>query len=362
MPEKISSHIPLFCLLMFAFPAYMAADGILRPYKERDYTGSVEEKSQEAIIIFKGGDEKKRATEDIILKVTAAGDAKSFSWIIPFPKQPEISKEDPKLFKEVFSHIEARKRELSYKPKSKSALGSAEKEARPQEAVVVLARKTVGSFETVVVAEKQAGALNGWLEKEGYLPLEGAEDVLGFYRKKGYVYACIKVSDVELTKDKPVDLHPLRFSFETGGRDGIYFPMKMSGLQTGPFDVNLNIFYRYWINDGLSKYGYVHRGFTRRYRDWDSPKCVPNGGKAYSAPQTDPFLRSAAGRIPTLAKFFQKRHPGQRFYLTNIQLRGAKPADVRDWSDDLWLFPYYTDRSFVPYDARPGGVAAAAWD
>ena len=37
------------------------------------------------------------------------------------------------------------------------------------------------------------------------------------------------------------------------------------------------------------------------------------------------------------------------------------PAEVRQWADDLWLFPYYVDRKFVPYDARPGGPASAAW-
>ena len=57
----------------------------------------------------------------------------------------------------------------------------------------------------------------------------------------------------------------------------------------------------------------------------------------------------------------QKLHPGERYYLTNIQAFQLKPEDVREWSDDLWLFPYYTDRKFVPFDARPGGAAAAAW-
>jgi hypothetical protein len=40
---------------------------------------------------------------------------------------------------------------------------------------------------------------------------------------------------------------------------------------------------------------------------------------------------------------------------------GLKPEAVRQWSDDLWLFPYYVDKNFVPYDARPGGPAAIAW-
>jgi hypothetical protein len=30
---------------------------------------------------------------------------------------------------------------------------------------------------------------------------------------------------------------------------------------------------------------------------------------------------------------------------------------VRKWRDDLWLFPYYTNREMIPHDARPGGPA-----
>lgn len=63
--------------------------------------------------------------------------------------------------------------------------------------------------------------------------------MIEFYRKKGYVFCCIKVTEAQLQAKTPVDLHPLRFTFKTGGRDGIYFPMKLSGLQKQPFDVNL---------------------------------------------------------------------------------------------------------------------------
>ena len=125
----------------------------------------------------------------------------------------------------------------------------------------MLSRQLVGSFDVAVVRENQAGALNGWLEENGYRPLENADDVLDFYRDKNYVFACVKVDDAKLSEGSTVDLHPLRFSFATGGRDGIYFPMKMTGLQAEPFDVNLYVFYKAWINDRLSKFGYEHRGF-----------------------------------------------------------------------------------------------------
>lgn len=347
----------LAVLLGWAAASVALADGEIVP--PRDYKGSLEEQAQEAIIIFQGAEEPGEATEDIILKIRVEGHVERFAWIIPFPSEPTIAKEDPKLFEELYAYVAAR-RARPHKKKGKYAGGDAE--AVPAEAEVeVLSRKVVGSFDTVVVREKAAGALNRWLEQEGFQTLADAEDVIGFYRQKGYVFACIKVSDVELEKDKPIDSHPLRFSFKTGGRDGIFYPMKMTGLQSRAFDVNLCVFYRAWLNDRLNKFGYVHRGFVLHYRDWDTPACKPNAGKTWSDPEGDPFLRSMAGRIPTVKALFQKLHPGERYYLTNLQARRMVPAAVRQWPDDLWLFPYYTRRGFVPFDARPGGCAAGAY-
>jgi len=332
------------------------ADGkIVAP---RDYKGSLEEQAQEAIVIFEGSEKAGEATEDLILKIRVEGNAKRFAWVIPFPNEPKIEKEDPKLFQELFRYVEARSAHLSKGKGSTLAAAEAKPSARDVE---VLSRRVVGSFDTAVVREKAAGALNKWLEAEGFQPLPDADDVLGFYRTKGYVHACIKVSDAELAKDKPVDSHPLRFTFRTGGRDGIYYPMKMTGLQTQRFDVNLYVFYGAWLNDRLSKFGYIHRGFRLRYRDWDTRACKPNAGKTWSDPAGDPFLKSMASRLPTVTKLFQKLHPGQRYYLTNLQAGGLVPAEVRQWPDDLWLVPYYVNRRFVPFDARPGGPASAAW-
>jgi hypothetical protein len=343
-------------LLALALSQELRADGKL--VAPKTYKGSLEEKAQEAIIIFHEGDGEKSAVEDLILKVSAEGEVKSFGWVIPFPKEPKAAKEDAKLFEELFAYVAARHDQLRASMSKGPATGGVEGSV----GVEVLSRQTVGAFDVAVVREKQAGALNQWLEKEGFQTLVGADDIIGFYRDKGYVFACIKVTDAALSADKPVDLHPLRFSFQTGGRDGIYYPMRMTGLQKEALDINLYVFYRFWLNDDLNEFGYFHRGFSLNYRDWDTSKCVANGGKAYSDPKHDPFLKDLASKIPTVTRLLQKLHPGANYYLTNIQMEGAKPADIRGWSDDLWLFPYYVNKKFVPYDARSGGVAAKAWE
>ncbi len=296
----------------------------------------------------------------MILKINVEGDAETFAWVVPFPHQPKIAKEDARLFNELFSYVEARL--VSTRKSKGEAFGAqAAADSEPKSRVEVLARKTVGDFDVAIVREKAAGGLNPWLKENGYQTLNSADETLEFYREKDYVFACMKVSSAALASERSVDSHPLRFTFKTGGRDGIFFPLKMTGLQSRPFDVNLYVFYRFWINDNLSPFGYEHRGFRRRYRDWDSSECEPNGGKAYSLPGRDPFLDSYADRFPTVTKLFQKLHPGAKYYLTNIQARRLDPVDVREWADDLWLFPYYTNRNMVPFDARPGGVAHAGY-
>ncbi|MFO7898460.1 MAG: DUF2330 domain-containing protein [Planctomycetota bacterium] len=316
------------------------------------YDRSPQEEAQEAIIIFRAATDETPATEDLILKVSVKGDVDQFAWVIPFPRQPDISKEDAVLFRELYQYVEARRRQLRRPAKTKSATGAAQTdEAEPAPAVDVLSRRAVGAYGTAVVKETKPGALNQWLEAEGYQSLgEEAEDVIGFYRRNGFVFACIKVRDAELDKGTAIDLHPLRFRFETGRQEGIFFPMKMTGLQAEPFDVNLYVFYRYWIDDKLSERGYEHRGFDRRYRDWDSPACTANAGKAWSNPEDDPFLRDLAHLIPNVSRLFQSLYPGDRFYLTSIEAGRLRPGRVRDWPEDLWLYPYYVRRATGPTD------------
>ena len=343
--------------LLLLSPAATLADGVMLP--PADYEGSLEETAQEAIIIFQGGGEGREAVEDLILKATVAGDAESFGWVIPFPTAPEIAQEDAVLFKELFDYVELRNRHGD--SKGGDAKQAALTAAAAPKGVEVISRKAVGSYDTAVVREDEAGALNRWLKEEGFKTLEAHEDLVSFYRDKSYVFACVKVRDAVRTGDDPIDLHPLRFTFKTGGIDGIFFPMKMTGAQREPFDVNLYVFYKAWVNDRLSRYGFTHRGFELVYRDWDSRDCEPNAGKSWSAPSDDPLLASADYLIPNVAKLFQKLYPGELYYLTNLQAKGLKPADVLAWSDDLWLFPYYTDTSMIPHDAREGGPAHLAW-
>ena len=118
-----------------------------------------------------------------------------------------------------------------------------------------------------MVSEEEPGKLNKWLKDNEYQTFEGsaAKELIEEYRKKKYVFACIKVD--KLGGKAVADLHPLRFSFSTGTYDSIYYPMRITGLQNEPFDINLYVFYRYWINYNNNELGVARRGFKLIYRD-----------------------------------------------------------------------------------------------
>lgn len=338
--------------ILWLQPSQAVADGLVKGPKK--YEGSIAESAQEAIIIVTDRPEDGLATEDLILKISVKGETDRFAWVIPLPNAPVTQKADAQLFKELFNYVEHR---LDSQRKTKSKFLGGMGGFGGEKGVDVLSRQIVGSFDVAVVQENDPGKLNQWLEEEGYQRIDNGEEVISYYRERGYVFACVKVSDAQLAGDTAIELHPLRFTFLTGGRDGIYFPMKLTGLQQEPFDVNLYVFYRAWLNDDLNKFGYKERGFNLQYRDWDAPRDKPNAGKLWSQPQTDPFLKDMAERIPTVARLFAELHPEERFYLTNIRASRLDPVSVKNWQTDLWLFPYYLNPRFIPYDARRGGPA-----
>src|SRR5881227_465766 len=91
------SVVVVVCLLIGACTSAARADGKL--FAPRSYAGSLEERSQEAIIIFTNDKSVERSGfEHLILKLTVEGGVDNFAWVVPFPSEPKVEKEDGKLF------------------------------------------------------------------------------------------------------------------------------------------------------------------------------------------------------------------------------------------------------------------------
>jgi hypothetical protein len=77
-------------------------------YLGRPYQGSIEERAQEAILIFHDSEKPGDAKEDLILRVSVEGEVSHFAWVIPFPAEPEVARENVKLFADLYDYVQAR--------------------------------------------------------------------------------------------------------------------------------------------------------------------------------------------------------------------------------------------------------------
>ncbi|MEZ6073880.1 MAG: DUF2330 domain-containing protein [Pirellulales bacterium] len=374
MVERIGRCI--FWSVVFSASAFYAfghsrnvwADGHVRG--PVGYEGSLEERSQEAIIIFRESEEIGRATEDMILKISVAGKTDRFAWVVPFPSEPKVTSADGKLFKELYDYVAFQLRTGKGVVAKKKGLGGGGF-GGGEGGVDVLSREPVGVYDVATVRENEPGALNEWLDAEGYEPIENGDDVISEYREKGYVFCCIKVSEAHAAEREEANLHPLRFRFLTGGRDSVYFPMKLTSLQDERFHVNLYVFTRRELNDRHGPFGFERRGFHSTFSDSWETWPVHTEGPGATEPRTagrpvwsdaehDLYLRDVAGKIPTVTSLFREAYPGERFILTTVGARYLEPADIRKWPSDLWIFPRLGSRRAIPLDARHGGPARGA--
>jgi hypothetical protein len=119
-------------------------DGIVHP--PIDCKGSLNERSQEPIIVFREGEDGKSAPEELLIKIQVEGDARNFAWIVPLPNPP---KADSKLFEELHDYVQERQRQVAgFGKKGKDQLsGRAPKAAlTPEPAKALKARNGLGLF------------------------------------------------------------------------------------------------------------------------------------------------------------------------------------------------------------------------
>ena len=122
-----------------------SADGRVMP--PRTYRGSLEELSQEAVIIFHDSEQPGAAVEDLILKISvqSSGEVRNFGWVVPFPQEPKAEREDARIFNELWDYVEARTRRNNWK--ARGGLGEAgAPPALDNRPVDVLSRKIVGRW------------------------------------------------------------------------------------------------------------------------------------------------------------------------------------------------------------------------
>lgn len=191
----------------------------------RDYKGSLEETSQQAIIFYENG------REELILKVDykAKGDKlpTSLAWVVPTPTTPDhYAVTSAKVFEELFRMTEELER------------GKGPSEGHS--GIELLAKVTVGEYEIQPIKAKGPAAgdeLNRWLKDSGYgeVPRENMQ----YYLDAGWTFLAIKILKDKAKESLEAEggFRPLRISFAA---DRIYYPLKFSSHQ-GTFAATLYV-------------------------------------------------------------------------------------------------------------------------
>lgn len=213
--KKIIFAISLVIIIM---PAIASADGAIFP--PPDYW--MQETDQKAVIFHNEN------TETMILSVTFRGDAENFSWIVPTPSRPAVSKSTDELFT-ALDKLTAP--EYGYRVMPMYS-GATRDEAGMASGVTVLETKKVEYYDITVLEANDPEALTKWLKDNNYQFPEEGKYLFNDYINNEWYFTAIKIDAKSLSGGIETQLRqghavPLKFTFASSK---VVFPLKISGI------------------------------------------------------------------------------------------------------------------------------------
>lgn len=206
-------------IAVLLIPAFAKADGGLIP-PPGFY---VYETGQKGIILF----DKKTNQETLVLSTTFQGEADEFSWIIPTPSKPEVTK----ISKEIFTNLAELTQSKDYSIQPLSSFGTANlKEV--DSGVTVVEQKTIGYYDVAVLEATSKNALYDWLKENGYWYPAKGKYILDDYINNSWFFTAVKISkeaqgsgvDEKLSSG---EIAPVKLVFST---QNIVYPLKISAI------------------------------------------------------------------------------------------------------------------------------------
>lgn len=204
-------------LILFLAPLAASADGIVFP--PPDYW--VQETDQKAVIFHE------KNTETMIISITFRGNAEKFSWIVPTPTRPDVSKSTDELFT-ALEKLTAPEYDYRVMP----MYGGAAEGMAVDSGVTVVETKKVEYYDITVLEADDPDALVKWLEENKYQFPADAKYLLGDYINNKWYFTAIKIDTSSLSGGVEAQLReghavPLKFTFATAK---IVYPLKISGI------------------------------------------------------------------------------------------------------------------------------------
>ena len=176
---------------------------------------------ERALVIDRGGREEIIASFD--LRPEGAGRA---AIVLPVPADPEveeIASGDPLTYLDI-----ATRPPLRATDEDGAVAGGG-----PGGGVDVIGRDVIGGYDVARLRAGDAGALDEWLDENGYTLPAGAEPIMSDYIDDDWRFVAIRLPDFAAGA-----LKPLRVSFAA---EELVYPMKLTSLATTPVDLTLYV-------------------------------------------------------------------------------------------------------------------------
>ena len=221
-------------LLLLAATAPVAADGALFIGVELMWQ-DLSQLAQRAIILYDHS--TGNGTQHLILSVSFQGDAEEFAWVVPVPGKPEITLSDAKLFEELSDFTIRAVPEPGW-PGFGCAAGDIEP---PANGVDVIDEQVVGPYATAVLAATNPTALVDWLNQNGYLFPEEAQEMIGEYIEKEWYFVATRINALDAGTGHALAegaIEPIVLSFAS---DEIVYPLRITSLSATSPEVLLYV-------------------------------------------------------------------------------------------------------------------------
>ncbi len=224
-PNQLAVILALLLLAGASPPA--CADGIAIEPAEWDPNSDIEMPAQKAILIYDGQSQR----EDLILSIELRGGLEA-AWVVPVPSLPEVEAASPEWFEQL-SDLTKPKIEFRTVTRYVSEITVVEA-VEVEKEVVVISREEVGVYDVSILSADEPGVLVDWLNENGYAYPEEGEPLLDDYMEEGGWYFVAARVLPERSDRLDGDVHPLRFSFNTGRP---IYPMRLTTLMKRPLHV-----------------------------------------------------------------------------------------------------------------------------
>jgi len=218
-----------FVISLFVFLAsspFVFADGglFIRGVEE----GDLAQTRQEVLLAFHADSEAGTDYATYVLRTHYDGNPAEFAWVMPLPTTPTnvVSHETASLFDEL--NEETRPRFFFYTGGGGCACGLAAGDMSVPGVVDVEAGGRAGVFEWVSLTSTGSDALLTWLNDNGYVVPEAADDILDAYIQEGMHFLALRVAEPDQVEtDGDIEIPPIQFTCQTSQR---FYPMAISQI------------------------------------------------------------------------------------------------------------------------------------